>query len=308
MSDRRFRMSMTILPATKNNIAAYFFIPMCVSQLHLVFDCLCLNLSMYACSHRPTQTQLLGATEQSAFQAKDCKPLHKLNNTITINPCGLIANTLFNDIITLTSATDHNTGTTTNHTMIEDGIAWQSDIDYKFQQPHGFIYQLCATCENCTCDAPGWCGTNGTPYYDKTTKQCFKYFYPNDDTTQYLYETYPMVISPIEGVMNEHFIVWMRTAALPKFRKLYGYFDQPVHKGTRMEFQINANWEVSRSHGSKSLILTTTSIFGGKNPKLGRIFFGVGYMCMGVGILIAIKHYFKPRRIGDVKYLKYKEM
>ena len=46
--------------------------------------------------------------------------------------------------------------------------------------------------------------------------------------TQFLYETYPDIVNPIEGVLNEHFIVWMRTAGLPRFRKVYGRIDEGI--------------------------------------------------------------------------------
>jgi LEM3 (ligand-effect modulator 3) family / CDC50 family len=39
---------------------------------------------------------------------------------------------------------------------------------------------------------------------------------------QYLHESFPEVISPLDGVKNEHFVVWMRVAGLRQFRKPYG--------------------------------------------------------------------------------------
>ena len=60
---------------------------------------------------------------------------------VTINPCGLIANTFFNDIIKLPSDTVDVEGNTV--TLIEEGIAWQSDLDYKFAQPDGFKQKKC---------------------------------------------------------------------------------------------------------------------------------------------------------------------
>lgn len=62
--------------------------------------------------------QLLGSTSTSAID--DCDPLEK-NGTRYLHPCGLIANTLFNDVITLESGGE----------MEETGIAWKSDIDSK---------------------------------------------------------------------------------------------------------------------------------------------------------------------------------
>jgi len=252
-------------------------------------------------------SQLLGGLpkNQNDIDAKNCDPLNKLKNkqneTITLNPCGLVANTLFNDKFTLIDE---------NLVMLEEGIAWDSDVQFKFAQPTGFKYKECGSCDDndCTCasDSEWTCGTNSTPYKDHNNT-CWLYTYPNDDQTQYLHETYPMIVSPIEGVLNEHFIVWMRSAALPKFRKLYGFIDKKISKGTELTFEVNANWIVNTFKGSKTLVLSTTSMFGGQNPALGNYFIGVGIFCLVSGFLFALKHFFNPRKLGDLKYLKYKE-
>merc|ERR1719491_516844 len=240
--------------------------------------------------------QLLGLPKpQTSTVAKACEPLNILGN-ITLNPCGLIANTLFNDIFELTSG---NSSDGKPLEMMEDGIAWQSDIEFKYNQPPGFKSESC-DCNDCPCDPPDWSCINGTAYRETNedgTETCSRYFYPNDNTTQYLHETYPMVISPLLGVTEERFAVWMRTAALPQFRKLYGYIDKDISKGTEITFQINANWIVDRFKGSKTLVLTTTSMFGGKNPSLGNYFIGVGVFCLGSALLFGLKHIIKPRKL-----------
>jgi hypothetical protein len=175
------------------------------------------------------QSQLLGSMKQDPVSAESCEPLNKIGD-VKINPCGLVANTLFNDVITLESVVGPD-GAIINAPMVETGIAWESDKEWKFRQPEGFNSQQCSSCDACDCDELNEKGERvwscNAPYVDEDGN-CFRYFYPEDNTTQYLYETYPMVISPLEGVLNEHFIVWMRTAALPNFRKLYGYIQEPI--------------------------------------------------------------------------------
>lgn len=242
--------------------------------------------------------QLLGSLTQSSLAASQCNPLNVLGN-ITLNPCGLIANTFFNDVITFLP---NNEQFLNNVQMIEDGIAWQSDLDYRFRQPDGFQSEEC-DCATCVCESPDWSCMQ--PYEDPKDGKCYRYFYPNDDTTQYLHETYPM-ISPIKGVTDEHFVVWMRVASFPYFRKLYGYFENDFKVGDIVSFQIENNWQVKRFKGSKSLVITTTSRFGGKSDSLGDCFLVIGGCCIIAAAFFAIKHIFKPRRLGDEKYLKYK--
>lgn len=191
-------------------------------------------------------------------------------------------------------------------TLIEDGIAWQSDLDYKFAQPLSFKSEQCKSCDDDDCQCTGeW--TCKEKYQDPETNECHLYSYSNDDTTQYLYETYPDIISPLEGVTNEHFVVWMRVAAKPKFRKMYGFFDQPIKAGTTLSFVVKNNWIVKSFKGTKSLVVTTTSMFGGKNPNFGQAFIGVGGICIIFGVFFGLKQIINPRKLAEKKYLKYKE-
>ena len=98
------------------------------------------------------------------------------------------------------------------------------------------------------------------------------------------------------GFLNEDLIVWMRTAALPNFRKLYRRI---IHNGdlaaglpASQEYQltIQYNYKVTPFKGTKSVILATTSLLGGKNPFLGIAYIVVGCICFLMGILFLFIH------------------
>jgi LEM3 (ligand-effect modulator 3) family / CDC50 family len=220
-----------------------------------------------------------------------------------LNPCGLIANTFFNDNIKLESGITSEGGV--DLVMLEEGIAWQSDLDYMYRQPEGFRYEECpGACDSSCCEGDDWSCTVPSVYKDD---KCYRYFYPDDNKTQYLHETYPDIISPIDGIRDEHFIVWMRVAVLSKFRKLYGWINQPVANGTILTFEITNNWEVQSFKGKKSLVISTTNIFGGKNQWMGFYFYIVGFICVGIAIFFALKQTIRPRRLADKRYLYYKQ-
>lgn len=120
---------------------------------------------------------------------------------------------------------------------------------------------------------------------------------------------------------DEDFIVWMRTAGLPDFKKLYRIIDQDllpdhVYNVTIYSsmFNIPHVWKylfiyldfpVESFSGKKHVVLSTTSWIGGKNPFLGYAYIVVGAICFVLGIIFFIKHKIAPRKLGDTKYLEW---
>jgi hypothetical protein len=187
--------------------------------------------------------------------------------------------------------------------MDETGISWASDRDVKFKQVDGFLSALAVSGESCDVTlglsgGPDSCGT-----YEAPNGDVYVFHYPKDDTTQYLYESYPMVVNPLEGVENEHFIVWMRTAGLPAFRKLYGKIDDDFKKGDILAFSISANFEVDSFNGAKSIVISTIGEFGGKNSFLGVAYIVVGSVSLLLALLFGLKQVISPRQLGDTRYL-----
>lgn len=187
--------------------------------------------------------------------------------------------------------------------MDETGISWRSDREVKFNNVDGFkkVNNHADSSESCIdvlgskyADCKIYIDTNGDAWY---------YWYPDDDKVQYLHESYPMVVSPIEGVENEHFIVWMRTAGLPTFRKLYGKIDKKLNKGDSLTFNVNLNFEVNSFDGSKAIVISNLGEFGGKNSFLGISYIVVGSVSLLLGLLFLLKQKLSPRALGDTRYL-----
>jgi len=59
-----------------------------------------------------------------------------------------------------------------------------------------------------------------------------------------------------------------------------------------MEYQlkIGYNYPVTQFSGTKSVIIATTSILGGKNPFLGIAYIVVGCICFIIGIIFLFIH------------------
>jgi len=123
--------------------------------------------------------QLRGTVYTSKSALSDCSPL-ETNGSLILSPCGLIANSLFNDVIRLK---------TSNYTLMEDNIAWDSDIEKKYQQPNGFEYKkvpdnLTDCTEYVSSPCSIYCDT-GFPYgYETEVGSCYAYHYPYDDQIQ----------------------------------------------------------------------------------------------------------------------------
>jgi len=89
------------------------------------------------------------------------------------------------------------------------------------------------------------------------------------------------------NVQDEHFIVWMRTAGLPNFRKLWGRIEQDIPAGT---YQLNVynQYDVSSFEGEKSFVISTTNALGGKNYFLAICYLVVGSLCIVFAIIFFI--------------------
>ncbi|KAG5292727.1 LEM3/CDC50 family protein [Histoplasma ohiense] len=212
--------------------------------------------------------QLKGkALPNSTINGSPCDPLRIDPETQkAYYPCGLIANSVFND--TFYSPALLGTADNQFYEMTNKGISWSSDkqlfgkTEYKPEQ----IWP-----------PPNWRRRYPDGYTNKT---------PPPDLHEY-----------------EELQVWMRTAGLPTFSKLAMRNDKDVMKAGSYRIDIDDNFPVTRFGGTKSIVLSTNTVVGGKNPFMGIAYVVVGGICIILGALFTLAHLVKPRKLGDHTYL-----
>ncbi|KAL6659931.1 hypothetical protein ACP70R_002053 [Stipagrostis hirtigluma subsp. patula] len=104
---------------------------------------------------------------------------------------------------------------------------------------------------------------------------------------------------------QEDLIVWMRIAALPTFRKLYGRIEIDIMANDQLTVVIKNNYNTYSFGGSKALVLSTTSWIGGKNNFIGVAYLTIGVLCLSLAMSFIVLYMVKPRTLGDPSYLSW---
>lgn len=206
----------------------------------------------------------------------------------TYSPAGLIAWSMFNDSFVLSQYTDANpvrgsprmlicngsafdrytnNPLTTGNSCVKKGIAWQSDVADKFKVP-----QL----------GPNVWSAPRSGYGAANLSSNSVFF----NEGWYAGEAGHRV--PV--TTDEDFMVWMRTSSLPEFRKLYRIITVPLDPGT-YHMEITELFDVSSFDGTKSVVLTTLSWVGGKNPFLATVYLVLGCLAFVAAIVFAGIHH-----------------
>jgi hypothetical protein len=192
-------------------------------------------------------------------------------------PCGLIANSMFNDTFSqpvMMNVPSPNGGDSVNNQTYamqnNTDVAWASDAN---------LY-----------------GKIGNNYSEVFPPPYWRKRYPNGYTADN---------QPPNPAEWQAFQVWMRTAGLPTFSKLYQRNDVDVMKGGTYQVDVHYNFPTLEYKGTKSIIITTRTVMGGRNPFLGIAYIVVGGMCILLGAIFTVTHLIKPRKLGDHTYLSW---
>ncbi|KAG8075002.1 hypothetical protein GUJ93_ZPchr0006g45843 [Zizania palustris] len=98
---------------------------------------------------------------------------------------------------------------------------------------------------------------------------------------------------------QEDLIVWMRTAALPTFRKLYGRIYIDLKKNDTITVRLSNNYNTYNFGGKKKLVLSTATWLGGKNDFLGFAYVIVGGLCFFLAFAFTLLYFIKPRLVTN---------
>ncbi|EAZ63873.2 role in phospholipid translocation across the plasma membrane [Scheffersomyces stipitis CBS 6054] len=197
---------------------------------------------------------------------ENCSPLSNINGT-RIYPCGLIANSLFNDTFSTTlSAVNGSSG---DFEMTEKGIAWATDKN-RFKKTRYNHTEIVPP--------PNWYKMFPNGYNETNVP---------DISTWYQFQN------------------WMHTSALPTFNKLALRNDDDALEQGIYEISVGLHFPVLPYNGKKYIYLSQRSVIGGKNDFLGISWMVGGGVCFILGLSLLIINFIHPRRTGDVNLLSW---
>lgn len=208
--------------------------------------------------------QLQGHAVSASDLNDFCKPLKEIDGK-PIYPCGLIANSLFNDTISLQLNTTDSDGS--DYKFSNKDIAWKSDRK---------IYKKTKYNAADIVPPPNWAKT-----------------YPDGYTDDNLFDIREY----------EDLLVWMRTAGMPSFYKLKGKNENDdLLKGT-YEISIVDNYPVQMFGGTKSLVITSSSVIGGKNISLPLMYLITAVISLTFAIIFFINIFIiKPKKANITEH------
>lgn len=195
-----------------------------------------------------------------------CKPLRGEGEK-AIYPCGLIANSMFNDTFaaTFVGADDD----TEDYKLTNKKISWPIDRSrYKTTKYNASEIS----------PPPNWMKQFPDGYTDDNIPDIHTW---------------------------EEFQVWMRTAPFPKFYKLALKNETASLPSGRYTMDIGLNYPVSIFGGSKSFVITTNSVTGSRNLSLSITFLIVAGLAALFAVIFLAKMIFQPRTLGDHNYLNF---
>lgn len=220
------------------------------------------NLRRYMDSR--DDAQMVGRKRNLEKPSSYCFPYITDPDGLPIAPCGAVANSLFNDTFRLVYHAA--AGPAVAVPLYRRGIAWYTDKNVKFRNPQTPNKTLAQVFE----------GTGKPPYWQRPVYELDAADPGNN------------------GFINEDLIVWMREAAFPNFKKLYGILNreqEPFTDGLPVgnySINITYNFPVQYFQGKKEVVLTTVTWIGGQNRFLPIAYLVTGGLILLIAVVLTV--------------------
>lgn len=197
----------------------------------------------------------------------NCQPLSVNSEGKRYYPCGLIANSFFNDTFGETLAAAN--GTSSDYKMTDEGISWST-----------------------------------TKNRFKKTKYLHEDIVPPPNWVKRFPDGYNSTNVPDISTWGQ-FQNWMFTSALPNFNKLALRNDDDTLKAGVYEVTIGLHFPVLPFKGKKMIYISQRSVIGGKNYFLGFAWIAGGGVCLLLALVLLAVNTVRPRKAGDRNLLSW---
>lgn len=228
--------------------------------------------------------------------------------TRTLFPCGIVANTMFNDIFWLHDGLLPSGEALSRTDLVSNGVA-RTYPSHNNKNPAWFDY------EHDDAYLPVWRNPNMSRLIPPPLPSGHGAGHEVHITSDYTNST-AWVHDPLDplygvgtGVENEFWRVWVEGAAREPFRKAYARIDKfdMLPAGTTLTFAVQSNYFVRSFAGKKSLVVGEIGWFGSENTPLGVVFVAIGGVFLVAGLLAAARKCRGARPLGDAAELAWKK-
>lgn len=117
---------------------------------------------------------------------------------------------------------------------------------------------------------------------------------------RWLQNDYPQFL---DGITNEHFMVWMRAGSIGTIRKLYAVCEKCTIEKGDLDIEIEVNYPMDGFTGVKDIVILVDTILGSKNPWIGVAAIVVASVLLILLVILVVQHLVKPRKPGDPKLI-----
>jgi len=246
----------------------------------------------------------------SSADTDNCEPLKEDEDGKTLVPCGMFAGSFFEDRFTMEYQLPEETGFTPLCAYAsEDDPCYMNEDGDSEDWSWNDLNDVNETKWEAFYDDTKWVKDGIAWDTDVEDKFASDYVLRSDESNIGPRQNQTGLNMPNLG--DEDFIVWMRAAALPNFRKLHRVIPELALQQTTLEagslvtVKIASWFPTKEFGGEKWIVLAKTEWCGGANHALAWTYIVVASVAIGLTVSFAILLLFGTRKMANVHMFKW---